>query len=842
MAWWYYDVVSCRQRKSLLKFRFSYIIPLGCLLIASCSGVKRVPDEQHLLVKNKLEVQDGKLDKQALKDILKQHPNKKILGLRFHLTMYNWPNPEKLEDRREKQALKREARNAKRKAKGKEPKTYKRVKGQWLQEVVGEAPVILDKALTEKSRRQLEVYLAQLGYFKVSVKDTVIHPRKRFSKKTKKNKAVVRYSIVPGPPTHISTLQWRVEDERMKRYLEEDLPNSLIAEGQVFNAHDLDKERKRLSRHFQNLGYFYFTRDHITVEADSTHSNNTVELTIELHGQKDEDAPNGERPHQVYFFERINIDTEFQPSLQQQVEKNELEYKNLRFLYLGKKPRYTPKTLQRSIWVKPNDRYKVTNLENTYRRLTSLRVFRSVNMEFDTLNTTRPNGLNCNIQLTPSKERSIAIETNGTNRGGFLGINGSLTFRHNNIFHGAELLTIKVTGGIEAQQSVTPGQGGENTSVDDEVLFNTVEFGPEVRLEFPKFIVPFRTDKLARSNEPRTVVSALYNYQNRPDYTRTLSKISFGYNWRESKFKTWQVSPVELSVIDIPRRSQAFTDYLEEVNDPFLTSSYTDHFIVGPRVVYTFNNQELTKRRNVFYYRGSLESAGNVLRGIHNLTGREQFTDTLGNDYYESFGIRYAQYLKLDNDARYYRRIHDKSSIVYRLAAGVGIPFSNLEVLPFEKSFYVGGANGLRAWRARSIGPGSYFDPSDSYDKIGEVRIESNIEYRFDLIHVLEGALFIDAGNIWMLKEDDLRPGSGFDSDFFSEIAIGAGIGARLNFDIFLIRFDLAMQMKDPSLAKGERWFFEPKDKYEERVVDLTGQAINYRPQLNFNLGIGYPF
>ena len=201
----------------------------------------------------------------------------------------------------------------------------------------------------------------------------------------------------------------------------------------------------------------------------------------------------------------------------------------------------------------------------------------------------------------------------------------------------------------------------------------------------------------------------------------------------------------------------------------------------------------------------------NVLQGIHSLTGRELQSDTLGNTYYEAFDIRYAQYLRFDNDARFYRRFHSKSNIVYRLAAGIGIPYGNLDVLPFEKSFFVGGANGLRAWRARSIGPGSYFDPYDNFDKIGEIRIETNIEYRFDLITVLEGALFVDAGNIWLINEDSNRPGSGFSGNFVDEIAIGAGAGARLDFDFFLIRFDLGLQVKDPSLPIGERWIWQPK-------------------------------
>jgi hypothetical protein len=298
---------------------------------------------------------------------------------------------------------------------------------------------------------------------------------------------------------------------------------------------------------------------------------------------------------------------------------------------------------------------------------------------------------------------------------------------------------------------------------------------------------------------------------------------------------------LELSLIKI-NKSNEFQQRLDELQDLFLNASYSDHLISAIKVSYIFN-QSLSKLTNSFYYRGNAETAGNLLRTVMALTNVER--DTLGS--FQLFGIRYAHYVRTDHDFRYYRKHRDNSSTVFRVFAGIGVPLTNLSVLPFEKSFFAGGANGLRAWRAQTLGPGSFQNVVTTFDRIGELQIEGNIEYRKKLISVVEGAIFIDVGNIWLLRPDPIRPGGEFEANrFLSEIAIGAGVGARLNFDFFIIRFDLGMQFKDPSLAPGERWVFQPKDEFNERVRNFnennTRQVNNYSPRLNLNLGIGYPF
>jgi outer membrane protein assembly factor BamA len=252
---------------------------------------------------------------------------------------------------------------------------------------------------------------------------------------------------------------------------------------------------------------------------------------------------------------------------------------------------------------------------------------------------------------------------------------------------------------------------------------------------------------------------------------------------------------------------------------------------VGSKVVYTLNTQDVVPKRHTFFLRSYLQTSGNLLNLFDDLRGKEQVTDSTGSTFYTVGDIRYAQFVKLDNDFRYYFRIHDKSSLVFRATAGVGVPYGNLPVLPFETSFFGGGANGMRAWQARTLGPGSYAAPV-SFDRVGDMHIEGNVEYRFKLVGYLEGALFTDIGNIWMLRENPAKPGSGFEfGDFLSELGVGGGIGARLNFDFFLVRFDLAAQMKDPGQPVGQRWF-----------IQRSGESTSLGRLINLNLGIGYPF
>jgi outer membrane protein assembly factor BamA len=289
--------------------------------------------------------------------------------------------------------------------------------------------------------------------------------------------------------------------------------------------------------------------------------------------------------------------------------------------------------------------------------------------------------------------------------------------------------------------------------------------------------------------------------------------------------------------------SDAFQNKIDLLNDKLLAASFQKHIISSTRYRFVYNDpHSKNKSQTSLYYDANIESAGNTLNAFYKLTNKSKDATT---NSYKIVGIQFAQYVKTQHDLRVYTKINDKSNFILRFLGGIGVPMENSSAaLPFEKSFFAGGTDKTRAWKARSLGPGSYRDSALNFDKIGEILLEGNVEYRFDLLGFLDGALFVDAGNIWLMNEDSLRPGSKFEANkFLSQIAIGAGFGIRLDLDYFLIRLDIAYPLKNPSLRDGERWFFQPKDEYNSYVNTIQNKVqlpSLYSPQIN--IGIGYPF
>ncbi len=810
-----------------MHFRTTHIVLPAVLLtvLSACGPARRLPPDRHLLVRTRVEVQHNGVDKDELRALMKQRPNKRILGLRFYLAMYNLPSPERVARKKAALAERTRAANERRALRGKPPREPDRTFGEWLREVVGEPPVALDSALTARSAAQMRTYLLREGHFEGRITDSVEY---------RGRKARLTYHVFPGEPHRLRNIRTTVDDPRIEDYLAKTVEGSKLRSGARFDADDLEAERDRVTGILRELGYLYFHRDLVSFDADTAVGDRQVDLLMRLARQEAGRAEGlrGSREGTVHHLGRVTLDATSAMQDGTALPVDTLVRDGYHFLYNGRRPRYRPQALLSTVYFHPGDRYQASMADKTFRRLTNLRVFDRVDLLYDTVGTGVPDVVNCTVRLVPAKQQGFTVEGAGTNRGGFLGTAISLSYRHRNVFRNMGSLQAQVTLGLEAQQSITgreSGTGGTSTAVGRDVLFNTVEIGPELTLRFPRPFVPARW--FAKSAAPRTTWTALYNYQRRPDYNRTLARTSLGLEWNESPRATVGIFPVDLNIIRIPFLTEGFRNYLQEANDPVLTDSYTDHLIIGARAFHILNTQGTAKGRDVVYLRTTLETSGNLLSGVMGLLGREPTTDTSGSRFHTIDGIRFAQFVKLDADLRYYRQLHDKSQLVFRTAAGVGVPFGNLGVLPFESSFFAGGANGLRAWRARSVGPGSYAAPLAAYDRTGEVRIEANAEYRFRLVGFFEMGLFVDAGNIWYLKEDPLKPGSGIDSDLFGEMAIGVGAGLRLNFDFFLVRFDLGFQTKDPALPPGDRWIFERSR--EQRILgDLA----------NLNLGIGYPF
>ena len=414
--------------------------------------------------------------------------------------------------------------------------------------------------------------------------------------------------------------------------------------------------------------------------------------------------------------------------------------------------------------------------------------------------------------IAPATRQSITFRLEGTNSGGNIGAAGNLTYGHRNLFGGSEQFDLSFKGAIETLRESQGNRPG-----------NMLEFGVEARLRIPKFLLPFRTDQFIRRFNPQTNVRLSYNYQRRPDYTRTLANASFGYNWQGTGDFSHLVYPLETSLVLTPYKSQSFQDWLE---GKYLYYSYEPHLIVDSRYTMVFSNQKLLKNQDFQDVRINLEAAGNLLYGGYSLLGPEPEGET-----YRLFGVDFAQYVKGDIDFRNYDFFYEDISLVLRGFLGAGFAYLNSSAMPFEKQYFSGGANSIRAWQVKNLGPGSYNDTtSTSYpNQTGDLKLEANMEYRFKLFWKLEAALFLDVGNIWSLSPEDDREGARFEfSDFYRELAVGTGVGTRFVFNFFIFRFDLGIPLRNPYPVDGSNW--------------LPGYSGISGRDLTFNIAIGYPF
>lgn len=821
----------------------------------SCNQVKYVPEGQYLLTDNEIEIKKDSLlstsflsktgvSEEELSTIIKQKPNRKIIIGKFHLWLYNKSSQSRIEKRivvQEEKVQKKNQRitkkNKRKLAKNpdyrvKDTLERKKTFGENFRST-GEEPVILDSIKIEKSVKQMSLYLIKKGYFNNSVTADVQYLDKDSDKRKYKQKAKVHYVVYPNEPYKVSSYTRDVKDQSIAAVLKPLRKDSLVKEGNNFDTDVLEAERKRITKHLWESGFYYFNQEFIYYKVDSTLGDKKVSVSLGIQNFKVKDVAKDvmlDKPHKAFKIVTIEIFADEQPK-----QVNQSDYAKVHLngidIYHKYKLKIKPNLIVNSLLFDEGELYKKSLEEATYRKFMALGTYRSVAMRYDTI----AGELVVRIFLEPSKAQTFNVATDGTQTNGLFGIEGSMTYTHNNVFGGAEKLQISVSGGLEMQRLIFASDSASSTEVSEIAkTFNTLEFGPKLSLTLPRmlFIQPILEKIVGNElSSPKTEFSASLNFQNRPDFKRSIEEFSFGWIYHEKPAVTIRFSPIIISAISI-EKSAEFEARIAELNDRFLAASYQDHIIAGGKLNYIYNGQNDKKVKNTFYFQSSLETGGNLLRGIFNTIDRP-FDDEV-TESYDLLNIRFAQFAKISADVRYYYPITKKSKVVYRLAGGVGIPLANLsEALPFEKSFFSGGANGIRAWKARTLGPGSYKDPEVRFDKIGDIQLEGNVELRFPLISWIEGALFVDAGNIWLLNEDSLRVGGKFEKEeFISEIAFGSGLGLRLDLDFFVIRLDFAIPIKNPSLPKGGRWLWDEQWNDERKSY--------YKPQ--FNLGIGYPF
>ena len=601
--------------------------------------------------------------------------------------------------------------------------------------------------------------------------------------------------------------------------------NQLLRRNDIFDLDVLNAERQRVATFLKNRGYYKFSEEFISFQADTNFYSNKVDLTVNVDDALLNNDDAEVVAHRKYKIRNYLINPGFKPvDLVGDAPEQKLDTlvdKDYRFIYSGEL-KYRPVLFYNLNRMKDSTWYSLQNAEKTYRALNRLKQFKLINIGFNETNELSVDSiplLDCKMQLSPLPRQNFSVDVEGTNSSGNLGVAGNLNYQHRNVFGGAEVLDMQLRVARERQQ------------INDSI-FNTREYGFESSMTIPKFLSFIKARHLFTFQIPETKFTVGYNYQSRPDYTRTITNLKFGYNWKTTEFRFHTLNLVDLNFVHLYNQDSTF---INSIRDLYIKSSFTDHLIFASNYSWMYNTQNINKREDYEYFRVNLESAGSLLSLYSMLINKAKVVETdsitnIRSSYYKILNTRFAQYVKGDFEYRYGHMIDKSSSVVGRAFFGIGVPFGNFNVLPFEKKYFTGGANGIRAWQVRSLGPGSYKAPSDIYpNQSSDIKLEANLEYRFKMFWRMEGAFFLDAGNIWAINYKDNREGAVFKFDeFYKQIAIGTGYGIRFDFTYFLFRLDLGMKMRDPSLDAGKRF--------------IPGNYKLSSDLFNLSFAIGYPF
>lgn len=687
-----------------------------------------------------------------------------------------------------------------------EPKKPKGLRN-WIRKK-GEPPVLLSEVKLKYNNDVLTSYLLSEGYLQAAVTgDTVV--------KDKKGKAI--YTAVTGERYKINKVTFPPDSGVLTRIINANKDKTLLKVGDFYDLDVYKNERVRIDNDLKENGYFYFSPDYLIMQVDSTIGKNLVNVTVKV---KDIAPDAGLKP---YTIKNINIYPNYslrRDSTLRQLKP--LQYHD--FNIYDDRNTFKPRLFDRLVFFQKGEVYNRKDHNQSLNRMVNVGAFQDVRAEFLPLDSFKNNQLDLNIYLTPLKKNSLSFSVTGTSKSNnFVGSEVKVTQTTRNLFRGAEQLDLSVSGGFETQT--------RGTSLGR----NSLSLTAEGKLTFPRFIVPFYKPNSTTAFIPKTIASLSYQMLNRgSEYTLHAFKGEFGYNFKENQYKEHNLNPISVSYISTGFPSTKTRDSLYEVN-PLLRTTLENQFIIGSNYNFTYTNQMETNRRNNTFFYGAIETGGN-------LWGTFVPKDAEGKR--SIFNVPLSQFVRLEADLRDYYKITRNLTWANRLNVGYGYAYGNSTSLPFVRQFFAGGSNDIRAFPARTLGPGTYKVPDDAIfaDQGGDIKLMLNSELRFKLVSILYGALFVDAGNVWLRKEDtgipgttnNGRPGSEFKlKNALSELAVGTGAGLRVDATIFVIRLDVAFPVRKPYLAEGQRWVFD----------DIAFGNKDWRRQnLIFNIGIGYPF
>lgn len=693
---------------------------------------------------------------------------------------------------------------------------------------VGEPPSILDTALVEISTTQIRKFLNNKGYLDAEVKSET---------KVRRKRARLTFWIDQGESYTVDYKTKSIADPVIDSiYTDFASTFSAVQIGKALDIDSLATERERIHSLMQQHGYFDFLRQYVRFEVDTNGKKGHAAVAIII------DNPEGKTAHTKFKIDSSYVTIKKEGANALEVpEVTEVEGSVKVSDYSGK---FKAKQLSRYLFLKHGKPYNSALETTTYNRLYELNTFRSIKIAYEKQDSVH---LNAHYELVPNKRMSNRVEGEFTFNSGRSGFNVGNTYTNRNLLGGSEQLEVKLSYGVLFDSRVSG-------NLIDKVFNQDIQIG--ATLTFPRLMLPFKVSSVEKNGMPRTSFSTSWQkFEQRDTYSNRYMINSLTYSWNDTKYKVHHVTPVSLEY-RVGRLASGFREQL--LNEGFglyVASNDRAYFGLGSAYSYTYNSIRLNELENFVYFRGALDISGNTLSLFANTLGLHENRDGQKT----VFGVPFLQYAKVETDFRWYQSFGGDRQLVIRLNPGIAIPYgNNANFLIFEKSFYGGGMNGVRAWQARTLGPGGYnreVVPDSlrlnfrNLDQLGEIKLEGNIEYRFKILNnlfgaKLKGATFVDVGNIWRLKENDINPGGKFSSSsFLSELAIGTGLGLRFDVNYFVFRLDAGIKVRDPQFKGKDRWVI--RDLFKSAEFKEKYNATHFPDRYNFiqyNFGIGMPF
>jgi len=673
----------------------------------------------------------------------------------------------------------------------------------YLWSVMSKPPVLLSKVNPEARLIKIRQSLFDQGHF-----DSEVSLELRYKGKDKKKVQAI-YTLNMKPSYRFHNFTYLSASSQFDHLIKESMNNSFIKKGDEYWLLNLKNERQRVTDVLRNNGYFFFNPSFLIFDVDTTVGNKQIDALMRVRPQ----IPDFKK--QKYTLSQVNV---YFNANRDSIGSVAMEYDTANNIFYQKQDFYKQKYINRIISIKADSLFRVTNHRNTEQYINGFGIFQQNEMVY-TIDTTKDNALHANLFVSPIKPISVGLELNfATKSNDFLGPSAILSIAHANIFHGAERLSLQIDGGFEWQKG--------RKRKEYKLGLNSYEIGMKTVLEFPRFLLPFKVKNQSKKYIPKTYSILGYKLIKRVKYYEmSFAQANFGYKWTSDKKLKWKVEPLTFNYITMLGKSQEFEDYLKKY--PSVARSFDEQLILGSTYSFTIDRINKHNIRKNFYENITVDVAGNTVNLLFKTKDRiaEDAPDLL-------FGAKYSQYIKITNDFRNYFHISPVQKLVTRLLIGVGVPYNKSSELPFIKQYFAGGSNDLRAFYARTVGPGSYKkDYSNTnllLDQSGEIKIIGNIEYRFPISYKLDGAAFIDAGNVWLLNEDTSRVGGQFHfNSFAKDIAVGAGIGLRVNLDYVVVRLDASIPLRRPYKDSGKYWTFSSPYLFRDYILSFA---------------IGYPF